>query len=300
MPDWTPAVAIMPAVVPAVLLAAALVGCARPPAGPTEGDARSSDGVLIRYRAEGQGRPALVFIHGWSMDGAYWEAQVEHFAGTHRVVTIDLAGHGESGAGRGQWTMPAFAADVRAVVEELKLDDVVLIGHSMGGAVAVEAALGLPGQVRGIVGVDNFQSPTLPFVEEQVGAFLSHFQADFRSSTDAWVRSMFPPGVDSALVARTAADMASAPPEVGVAVLGATLRWFIGDAEGKLARLPVPLQCINSDRVPTDGPAMDRLVDGYALRLMPGRGHFPQLEDPATFNRLLEEALADLSRRTRR
>lgn len=277
-----------------------LIGCSPESAGPAEGEVRSGDGVMIHYRAEGQGRPALVFIHGWSMDGGYWGAQVEHFAGTHQVVTIDLAGHGQSGAGRAQWTMPAFGADVRAVVEKLKLDDVVLIGHSMGGAVAVEAALGMPKRVRGIVGVDNFQSPKPPFVEEQVSAFLAHFQSDFRSSADAWVRSMFPLGVDSALVARTAADMASTPPEVGVAVLGATLRWSISEAEGKLAQLEVPLQCINSDRVPTDGPAMDRLVDGYALHLMPGRGHFPQLEDPGTFHRLLEEALADLSRRAKR
>jgi len=277
-----------------------LGGCASTPPGPAEGEVRSGDGVMIHYRAQGQGRPALVFIHGWSMDGGYWDGQVEHFAGTHRVVTIDLAGHGQSGAGRAQWAMPAFGADVRAVVERLDLDDVVLIGHSMGGAVAVEAALGMPERVRGIVGVDNFQSPRLPFVEEQVSAFLSHFQIDFRSYADAWVRSMFPFGVDSALVAHTAADMASAPPEVGVAVLGATLRWSINEAEGKLAQLQVPLQCINSDRVPTDAPAMDRLVDGYALRLMPGRGHFPQLEDPGTFNRLLEDALADLSRRARR
>jgi pimeloyl-ACP methyl ester carboxylesterase len=277
-----------------------LIGCSSAPPGPVEGDVRSSDGVMIHYSAKGAGEPALVFIHGWSMDGGYWDAQVEHFAGTHRVVTVDLAGHGQSGTGRAEWTIPAFAADVRAVAEKLKLGSVVLIGHSMGGAVAVEAALAMPQRVRGIVGVDNFQSPSLPFVEEQVSAFLSHFQADFRSSADAWVRSMFPLGVDSALVTRTAEDMASGPPEIGVAVLGATLRWFINDGAGKLAQLTVPLQCINSDRVPTDGPAMDRVVDGYALRLMPGRGHFPQLEDPATFNRLLEESLADFARRPKR
>lgn len=271
-----------------------LPGCSRSPSGPVEGEVASADGVAIHYRAEGQGSPALVFIHGWSMDGGYWQPQIEHFAPTHRVVTLDLAGHGRSGRGRAEWTMAAFGADVRAVVEKLRLDEVVLIGHSMGGAVAVEAALAMPGRVRGVVGIDNFQSPKLPFVEEQVAAFLTHFQADFRATTETWVRGMFPPQADSVLVARTAAAMASAPPEVGVAALGANLRWFIGEAEARLGQLAVPLQCINSDRIPTDAPAMDRIVDGYALRLMPGRGHFPQMEDPPVFNSLLRESLADL------
>ncbi len=288
------------ALIAVLAVPAMLTGCSRTPEGPLEGQVPSADGVPIHYRAVGQGKPALVFIHGWCMDGTYWAAQVEHFAPTHRVVTVDLAGHGQSGLNRTEWTMPAFGADVQAVVEKLRLDDVVLIGHSMGGAVAVEAALAMPQRVRGVVGVDNFQAPRLPFVEEQVGAFLSHFQRDFRASAEAWVRTMFPPGADSALVVRTAADMAAAPPEVGVAALGANLRWFIGEAEGKLAQLQMPLQCINSDRVPTDAAAIDRLVDGYALRLMPGQGHFPHMEDPVTFNRLLGESLADFAVRPRR
>lgn len=288
------------ALIAALVAAGSLISCAPAPTGTVEGQVASADGVPIHYRAEGRGEPTLVFIHGWCMDGSYWQTQVAHFAPTHRVVTIDLAGHGQSGAQRTVWTMPAFGADVRAVVEKLRLNDVVLIGHSMGGAVAVEAALTMPKRVRGLVGVDNFQSTRPPFVEEQVSAFLTHFRNDFRSTAELWVRSMFAPGTDSMLVARTVADMTAAPPEIGVAILEANLRWFISEVEGKLAQLQAPLQCINSDRVPTDAPAIDRIVDGYALRLMPGRGHFPQMEDPDTFNRLLGESLADFAVRPRR
>jgi pimeloyl-ACP methyl ester carboxylesterase len=121
----------------------------------------SSDGVPIGYEVHGSGTPALVFVHGWSCDRSYWRGQVDAFAARHRVVTVDLAGHGASGAGRSAWTMPAFGEDVVAVVAELGLDDLVLddlvlVGHSMGGDVIVETALRLPGQVLGLVWVDTY------------------------------------------------------------------------------------------------------------------------------------------------
>jgi hypothetical protein len=101
--------------------------------GAVEGTAASSDGVPIRYWATGGGEPALVFVHAWTCDHHVWDAQVAHFAGQHRTVTPDLAGHGASGRGRRDWTVEAFGEDVRAVVEALDLRRVVLVGHSMGG-----------------------------------------------------------------------------------------------------------------------------------------------------------------------
>jgi sigma-B regulation protein RsbQ len=93
---------------------------------PTVGSAKAADGVEIRYEAAGSGEPALVFVHGWSCNRSYWRAQMDHFAAYHRVVAVDLGGHGESGLGRKDWTMAAFGGDVRAVVEALGLKRVVL------------------------------------------------------------------------------------------------------------------------------------------------------------------------------
>jgi len=71
------------------------------------------------HEVRGEGEPALVFIHGWCCDRTYWEAQLPYFAQKYKVVTIDLAGHGESGLDRKAWTMKAFGEDVAAVVEKL-------------------------------------------------------------------------------------------------------------------------------------------------------------------------------------
>ena len=100
----------------------------------------SIDGIPIAYEVHGQAEPALVLVHGWSCDRSYWKEQVDYLSPQYRLVLVDLAGHGESGAGRKDYTMASFGADVAAVVDSLKLQKVVLAGHSMGGDVVIEAA----------------------------------------------------------------------------------------------------------------------------------------------------------------
>ena len=123
--------------------------------------ATSPDGIPIVYDIDGSGDPCVFFVHGWSCDRSYWIHQMRSFAPRHRVVSVDLAGHGESGTGRESWTMPAFGGDVAAVARRIGADDVVLVGHSMGGDVIVDAALQLGGRVRGLVWIDVYSDLTL-------------------------------------------------------------------------------------------------------------------------------------------
>ncbi|MCP4993401.1 MAG: alpha/beta hydrolase, partial [Gammaproteobacteria bacterium] len=114
----------------------------------------STDGVSISHYVRGSGTPALVFVHGGMCDHSYWDEQVAHFASRYTIVTLDLAGHGDSGIGREEWTMEAFGGDVAAVVNHLDLKRIILIGHGMGGPVIVEAASLVPDRIMGLVGVD--------------------------------------------------------------------------------------------------------------------------------------------------
>src|SRR4030042_643712 len=97
--------------------------------------ARSADGVPIHYDVRGNGAIALVFVHGWCCNRHHWDRQMSYFAPHYTVVSLDLAGHGESGCNRTRWTIPSFGQDVVAVVGQLGLEQVVLIGHSMSGPV---------------------------------------------------------------------------------------------------------------------------------------------------------------------
>lgn len=250
--------------------------------------ALSADGIPLCYETHGTGAPALVFVHGWSCDRSYWSRQVDYFARRHQVVAIDLAGHGESGGGRQAWTMPAFGGDAVAVIEKLGLEDVVLIGHSMGGDVIAEAAVRLPHRVAGLVWVDVYSTVGEPRVRVELEAFVVPFREDFVTATRDFVRKMFVPSSPSDLVEWVAADMSAAPPEVAVDVM----EHVIGNDRAILARLrelTAPVVAINADYRPTDIEALRR--EGVKTVLMSGVGHFLMMEDPVMFNRLLGETV---------
>jgi pimeloyl-ACP methyl ester carboxylesterase len=252
---------------------------------------KSADGIPLSYTVQGKGEPAIVFVHCWCCDKSYWKDQIPYFEKKYTVVTLDLAGHGDSGLGRADWTIESFAADVAAVVEALKLKKVILVGHSMGGPVSLEAARLMPDRVIGVIGVDTFQDFGEKVPEAQQKQWLAAFQANFSTVTDQFVRSMFAAGADSALVEHIASDMASAPPEVGIGAMGNMLRY---DPAPAVREIKVPIRGVNADKWPTNVEGNKKLAASFDVKLMPGRGHFVQLEDPATFNRLLDETIAEI------
>ena len=249
----------------------------------------SSDVIPIQFEVDGTGSRAIVFVHGWSCDRTYWAPQVRAFADRYRVVAVDLAGHGKSGVGRSSWTMPAFGDDVVAVVDQLELDDAVLVGHSMGGDVIVEAALRLGDRVRGLIWVDTYATLGEVRTPEEVEAFAAPIRRDFGAATRELVRgTLFEPTSDADLVERIAADMSAAPPDIAVDALVHAI-----DNDGAilagLPRLRAPVVSINPAYRPTDVESMAR--HGVRVIVMPGVAHFPMLEQPQRFNDLLGEIL---------
>jgi pimeloyl-ACP methyl ester carboxylesterase len=303
---------------PLIALAVVLAGCSRgePPAPPAAESTAATqvpaepppppqawpreavvkslapDGTGIHYRAYGSGEPAIVFVHGWSCDSGYWDGQLNHFAAQATVITVDLAGHGRSpGSARKAWDMAHFGADVAAAVQDAGAQRVVLVGSSMGGPVALEAARLLPGQVIGIVGVDTFREIAVPFPREQFAALLEKMRADFAATTAAFVGDHFFTGrTDPVLKQWIVKDMAKAPPEVAIPAVTALMDM---DYRTALDALDLPIVALNSAGSPTDEAAIRAVEPRFRLVTLEGVGHFPMLEDPRTFNRVLERIVAE-------
>lgn len=264
---------------------------------PADGQPRivaSADDVLIRYRVYGRGKPVLIFVHGWAADSTYWDAQIDHFKARHTVVTLDLAGHGESGTARAAWTMDSFGDDVVAVAERVPGEQLVLIGHSMGGPAVLQAARRLRDRVIGIVGVDTFANIGLqPATPAELERRLAPFREDFAAATREYVtRSFFTPRSDPVLMRRLVDDLAAAPP--GIAV-GEMIGMNDMNYAAALADIDVPVIAINATRVPIDLERIRLHARTFRLKLVDGAGHFLMLEEPARFNAELDQTLRELA-----
>jgi pimeloyl-ACP methyl ester carboxylesterase len=212
------------------------------------------------------------------------------------VACLDLAGHGSSGAGRAAWSIEALAEDVATVVEALRLPRVVLVGHSMGGPVALAAARRLPGRVAGVVGVDTLHDADFRWPREAMEPVIAAFEADPAKTLRGFLPTMLAPGGDPAL-AEWLVGRALLADDRGTAAL---MRAFADlDTPALFREAGVPIRCINAKpgSIPmgmaTKVEANRRYADYDAVE-MPGVGHYPMVERPAEFARLLRATLAGL------
>jgi len=254
-------------------------------------DVHSADGVRICYERTGSGTTALVFVHGWLGSSRWWDAQRDAFSPRFTVVQLDLAGHGASGRERARHAAEAYASDIIAVADAIAVERVVLVGHSMSGAYAVLAAARSP-RVAAVVLVDTLKNVEQVMPAAQVDDMLERYRRDFRGAVErvlpAWLFGRgTPPEVSSRLqrefLERTGAE--------GAALVEPLYRF---DLRAACEHVNVPVRAINSDLHPTDVEANRRHFRDYAMRLMPGLGHYPMLEAPADFNAALDAILTEL------
>jgi len=297
-----------------------------------------SDGARIRVVEAGAGRPAptsrpprpprppIVLLHGITLSAAIWPYQLRELADAgHRVFAFDLRGHGRSTNGRGatgsapsKLTLERLAADVEEVLAALDLRDVVVVGHSMGGMVALlmmerDPALAAgEGRIAALALVATTASPArgrgLPALKELVAVGRPIF------ASGAGLASRLPgptlPAVDLAFVlARiTFGDLPSArqvlftgemtsgvPVRVSAELLLEILRF---DGEGVLSSIRIPTTVVVGDHdviTPlAHARALSAGISGSELLILRGCGHMVMLERPED----LDEAIQRLSRRS--
>ena len=264
---------------------------------PAPGAARiaiAPDGVHVQYRVYGAGEPALVFIHGWSCDSNYWREQLPAFQSKYTLVTVDLAGHGGTDGNRAEWTLARFGEDVATALSAVPNKQIILVGHAMGGPVALEAARLLKGRVIGIIGVDTFKSIGAPQPSKaQVDAALKPFEADFIGHTRSLVADhLFVKGDHPQLAQKIAYDMSLSSPRVAIPAMRALLEY---DFTAALKEISVPVVAINSDLgEPVNELRIRKVLPKFRAVTLPGTGHFLMMEDPQIFNPVLEAEVATM------
>jgi len=256
----------------------------------------SKDGIPVSYEIHGTGEPTLVFVHGWSCDGRYWRAQVPHFSKNHRIAVVDLAGHGHSGMARTKYTMEAFGEDVRAVTEATGSDNVILIGHSMGGSVIAEAARLMPNRVVGLIGIDTLENIEYPMSFEEMKRITAPLEIDYQAGSRKFIEEMISPQTGSQLREWILSDISAAPPAVALSAMKEMMTQYVtGEAAQIFEKVRVPVITVNGDLWPINYEANRRHMFSYHAIVLKKADHFLMMSRAEDFNIALEKAINMLS-----
>ncbi len=254
-------------------------------------------GLRLAYTDTGRGLPVL-FLHGFPLNRSMWDKQVDALSLRYRILTIDLRGHGESDAPLWRYSVEEFADDVTALLDHLKLQQVVLVGLSMGGYVAFAFTRRYRHRLHGLILTDTrAQADT---VEGRKGRF--HLAQTAHTKGPAAVAEVMLPKLlapetlrsDPSLVQRLRSMIETMP-----------LSGIAGDLMA-MADRPDSVSLLPSITCPTlvvvgeqdqatpvaDARLMADSIPGARLSIIPQAGHLPNLEQPEQFNRILEEFLS--------
>ena len=257
------------------------------------------EGIKINYSDEGEGLP-IIFIHAFPLNRTMWDAQVAALRSRFRVITPDLRGFGKSAAPAGPYAMDRMAADVRALMRALSIEQAVIAGCSMGGYVAFAFYRDYPDSTRALVLVDTRAG--LDTEEARDRREQSAEKAE-RLGARAIAGDMTPLLLGStteatrpALVQRVRAMIeANSPQGIAAAQRGMAARQ---DSISLLSQITCPALVIagSEDRLAgrAEAEAMADKIPGARLRVIEAAGHLPSLERPDEFNKALIEFLESL------
>jgi pimeloyl-ACP methyl ester carboxylesterase len=237
---------------------------------------------------DGGSGEAIVLVHSLAGNTRHWSGQLDHLRKRRRAVALDLRGHGKSEAPRnGEYAMEAQAEDVGAVADSLALERFALVGHSMGAGVALAYAGAHPGRVTHLLVADPIGDGTQT-PEAEVRPFLEALGSPAYAETIEGYWSSIA-GSDGAVLERLLRDLRDTPRETVVRGLHAVMAF---DPKPALARFRGPTLAVITPA--NDFPySMHRLGAGLPHRVIPGTGHWLQLERPEEFNRIMERFLEE-------
>jgi len=251
-----------------------------------EGYVDSDDNVPIYYtKTANKNSLTLIFIHGLGGNSNYWKAQKEYFAKNYQVITIDLAGHGLSDSDRENFTIRQFANDIVAVIDELQLSNVVLIGQSIGSAAAMESTLTRADKVIANIAVNSFETNEQWPKASEIDENMRPYRENFYKTMYPVIKNKFAPYTDKSLIYKVAKDIALTPPDIGISGLENLYQWMANDYSHSRSKLSVPLIHINSKAIKTVNNKQDIFIP------IKTSGYFSPLEAPNKFNQALEKAI---------
>ena len=246
------------------------------PAGNLHVDVRGSGGVPV------------VLIPSLAGTVRQWAAQLSHLSSTRRVVAVDLRGHGKSHAPRANDFSPEdYARDIEAVLDALNIREAVIVGHSMGSAVALAFGREHPSRVRGLLLVDPVDDPFKRPANSGFETFLKALEGpDYTTLIDSYWQQILANGTPET-TSVVLADLKATPQRTVLESMRALVRF---DSSGALAAHTGPVMSVTT--VFNDFPSsLHHVHPALPHHRMTEVSHWLHLDRPAEFNRVLDAFL---------
>ena len=248
------------------------------------------DGNKIRYYDIGDQKKknALVFIHGWTGNADLWKDSFSAFP-NHRVISLDLIGHGKSDKPKVEYSMDLFARSVEAVMKAANVEKAVLVGHSMGMPVARQIYRANPEKVLGIVNVDG-SIRAFPD-RKQFADWIASFRSDYSKTRDQFVEGMLAAMKDENVKAAIRNSNQVTPDYVGISAISQ----FANDDLWRTDAIKVPVLGIFAESPfwPPDTESFHRsIAPDLEFHMWKGPTHFLMMEKPKEFNDLVRAFIA--------
>jgi len=279
-------------VITAILLILLVDSCKKEPVTSVD----SFDGVTISFDNEGRGEPAIILVHGWANTRTIWDAQVTYFSKKYQVIAVDLPGFGKSGNNRTDWTIASFGEDISAIIRQLNLKEVVLAGFSMGAPVVIEAAAKTPGQVIGVVLVDDLHDVEMqypPQVVQSIDSFMMDL-VTFPTKEKLVNGGFFKKNVDTATM--RVVSMLEGASHVGWSEsIAGYVKWRNDDCTRTIQEVKAPIVAINTDMEPTNVEAFRKYAPTFKVHIVSDVGHVIMWDKTEKFNQLLDECILEFT-----
>jgi pimeloyl-ACP methyl ester carboxylesterase len=249
-----------------------------------------------------------VFVHGFARAHADWDAQVAHFSPRHQTIAVDLRGHGTSPGDAAECSIERYGADVAEVMHALALPPAVLVGHSMGCRVIIEAALQAPAHTAGVILLDGSQ-----FAATMEAVLKARFATSggYAALIDGFFHDMFTARSDATVAASVLERARRLPRTLGEKMLLDLQRYDVARLTSRLTALRVPVMALQATysnanrerRTMSNGqttPYLDMLrtsIPSVRIEIIADSGHFPHLDGAVQTNALIDSFLASLPAR---
>lgn len=237
---------------------------------------QTSDGAELAFEDSGRSAVAVLFVHGWQGDRSVWSDVIAALGSDVRTIAVDLRGSGESNAAHGPYTVERFARDLRELIESLGVGPVIVVGHSMGGKVALRLAVDAPEAVRGLVLIAPVAAGNAGF-SPKGEAYLRATAGDPLAVRGWLTRTLMDPA--SAALDRLCTAAARTPRD---ATLASFESWAHTDYAEEAKRITAPTVVIAAEQ---DQPELSKrhvaeLIPGARHVVLPGAAHYAIVEQP--------------------